>query len=137
VAQKIYEIFSGEDLEIAERIQKRRLQLLIHSCIRYELAKTLISDVEWNEWSDELIALQSKYPEIADKVVWSEAFKNWDASKGALLPFDDPGIVKKAKFLVNSPIGKAKIADFQAPKQPKVSTVTKPKKPKTASNRLF
>ena len=34
---KLYDIFKGEDLAIAEKIQQRRLQMIIHSCIYYTM----------------------------------------------------------------------------------------------------
>lgn len=83
---KNYEIFEGEELKIADLIQKRRLQLLIHSCIYYELNANVISDKQWDEWARELVKLQADYPEISEKVCMYEDFKDWDASTGAFLP---------------------------------------------------
>ena len=42
--QNTYDLFSGNELQVAEKIQQRRLQLLIHSCIYYEFNQNLISD---------------------------------------------------------------------------------------------
>lgn len=83
---KNYEIFEGEELKIANLIQKRRLQLLIHSCIYYELNSNVISDKQWDEWARELVKLQADYPAISEKVCMYEDFKDWDASTGAFLP---------------------------------------------------
>ena len=98
--QNNYDIFSGEDLKIADLIQRRRLQLLIHSCIYYELNANLISDKQWDCWARELVELQKTYPEISSKVVYAEAFKDWDVSTGAFLPIKDEDLVGRANFIL-------------------------------------
>ena len=99
-----YDLFSGKDLEIAERIQQRRIQLLVHSCIYYKLSNNIVSDKKWDEWARELKTLQEHYPNIAKQVMWYDAFKDWDASTGAFLPLDDEWVMKKALKLVPNPI---------------------------------
>ena len=81
-----YDLFSGEDLKIAELIQQRRLQMLVHSCLYYDMDTNLISDKQWDTWARELVTLQKEDPEISNKVIWYEEFKEWDASTGAFLP---------------------------------------------------
>jgi len=85
---------------IAELIQQRRLQMLVHSCIYYHLNRNIISDRQWDKWARELVELQSKYPEISKKVIWYEAFKDWDASTGAFLPITDEWVVQKAHYVL-------------------------------------
>lgn len=104
--QKTYKIFEGEQLKIAEKIQQRRLQILVHSCIYYEMNQTIISDKKWDEWARELKKLQEDYPEISRQVEWYAAFADWDASTGAFLPLKDEWVVKKAKWLLNPEIKK-------------------------------
>jgi len=95
---KTYEIFKDQnDLKIAELIQQRRLQMLIHSCLYYEMDTNLISDRTWDMWAKELRQLQADYPEISRQVGWYEAFKDWDASTGAFLPLKDEWVVNKAR----------------------------------------
>lgn len=94
-----YHNFTGEELHIAELIQQRRLQLLVHSCIYYHLNNNIISDKKWDEWARELKSLQEKYPHISEKVMWYDAFKDWDASTGAFLPITDEWVVAKATKL--------------------------------------
>ena len=104
-----YDIFSGEELKIAEKIQQRRLQILIHSCIYYELNRNIISDKQWDEWAKELKQLQNDYPKISSQVIWYEAFKDWDASTGAFLPLRDKWVLQKAnKFIGSKQIPKQK-----------------------------
>lgn len=76
--------------QIAELIKRRRLQLLIHSCIYYEYNTNLASDNQWATWAIELEELQTKYPKIAEQVIWAEAFKDFDHSTGYNLPTRDP-----------------------------------------------
>lgn len=97
--KKTYEMFSGNDLEIAELIQQRRIQMLVHSCLYYNMDTNLITDKKWDEWARELVKLQRDYPEISEKVSLYEEFKDWDASSGAFLPLDDPWVIRQANKL--------------------------------------
>lgn len=92
-----YDIFIGEDLRIAELIQQRRYQMLIHSCIYYELDRNLISDKQWDAWAKELVKLQTEYPEISKQVRWYEYFNDWDGTTGAFLPIRDSWVVLRAQ----------------------------------------
>ena len=96
-----WEIFTDKkELKIAEKIQQRRYQMLIHSCIYYKLDNNYISDTQWNEWAHELANLQDTYPEISKKVTLYEYFKDWDGSSGAFLPLDLDWVMIKAKTLL-------------------------------------
>ena len=86
--------------QIAELIKRRRLQLLIHSCIYYEYNTNLVSDNQWATWAIELEELQAKYPKIAEQVIWDEAFKDFDHSTGYNLPTRDPGVMGRAKWIM-------------------------------------
>ena len=99
--KRLYDIFTGVDLKVAEKIKQRRLQLLVHSCIYYNLNKNIISDKKWDEWAKELLALQNQYPEISKQVDYYEAFADWDASTGAFLPLKDEWVVMKAHKLLH------------------------------------
>ena len=55
IVRKTYELFSGQELVIAEKIQQRRLQILVHSCIYYELNGSSVSDKQWDTWARELV----------------------------------------------------------------------------------
>ena len=115
---RLYEIYSGEELKIAELIQRRRLQLLIHSCLYYNMDTNIVSDKKWDEWARELVKLQKDYPELSNNVCWSEAFADWDASSGAFLPLDDPWVIRIAKrFVQVKEVGRV----VKQPEQPKKS----------------
>lgn len=98
---KLYDVFTGDELRIAEKIQQRRYQLLIHSCIYYELNSNIISDAKWNSWANELRELQNQYPEISQQIVLHEYFKDWDGSTGAFLPITERWVVDIANKLLS------------------------------------
>lgn len=104
--------FSGEELEIADRIQHLRYLMLIHSRIHYVLNNDLIPERDFYALAKELARTQNEYPEIADRVDFSEAFRGWDGSTGASLPLNDPWVIQRtnlvymSKSLVNSRLQK-------------------------------
>lgn len=96
---KTYELFSGQELVIAEKIQQRRLQILVHSCLYYEFSTNRISDRDWDKYAGELVQLQNEYPNISKQIIWYDVFKNFDASTGFNLPIRDDWVIKKAQQL--------------------------------------
>lgn len=119
----LYEIFTGKELEVAELIQRRRLQMLVHSCIYYKMDQNIISDAQWSRWGTELADLQNRYPEISQQVGWAEVFEGWDGSSGAFLPLDDPWVVNKALQLLHH-----QESTYHVNKAVQETTSTKPKK---------
>lgn len=87
--------------EIKSLIQHRRLQVLIHSCIYYELNESIVSDSTWSKWALELETLQKQNPEISKQVIYAKAFENFDHSTGCNLPLKEPWVVAKAKWLLS------------------------------------
>ena len=100
---RTYDLFDGNELTIAELIQQRRYQMLVHSCIYYHLDQNIISDKKWDEWARELRDLQNEYPSISEKVTLYEYFKDWDASTGAFLPITLPWVIRIAQRFVSIP----------------------------------
>ena len=45
-------------MSIKERIRQRRAQMLVHSCLYYELNENIVDDHTWQKWADELEVLQ-------------------------------------------------------------------------------
>lgn len=86
---------------IEHKIKQRRLQLLIHSCIYYELNDSIISDATWSKWARELVELQKKYPEESSHTTLFLEFKDFDGSTGMNLPITKPEVISKAKYLLN------------------------------------
>lgn len=72
---------------IKEKIQQRRLQMLLHSYIYYEKGTSIVSDATFDRWAYELRDLQKQYPEIANQVMWYQYFKEWDGTTGFNLPY--------------------------------------------------
>lgn len=86
--------------EIRSLILRRRLQILVHSCIYYELDSNLVSDRTWSTWAQELVKLQKKYPQIAERVDYAKEFKDFDGSTGFNLPTRNPEVMSKARYLL-------------------------------------
>lgn len=84
-----YDIFVGDDLVIADKILRRRFQMMVHSYLYYEMDTNIITDKQFDTWGRELVQLQADYPEISKQVEYYEAFANWDASTGFDLPKDE------------------------------------------------
>jgi len=93
--------YTDEELPIAEIIQRRRIQMLIHSKLYYDMDTNLITDKQFDEWGRELVKLQRDYPNIAKRICYAQAFKDWDASTGAFLPLQDPWVIRKAQQLLS------------------------------------
>lgn len=119
-----YDLFTGQELDIAEKIQQRRYQMLVHSCLYYHLNQNIISDKQWDAWARELRDLQNQYPEISKQVTLYEYFKDWDASTGAFLPITESWIVMKARQVAGINEKKEKVVVKQSVKP----TKTKAKK---------
>ena len=123
---KLYDIFSGEELKIAEKIQQRRLQMLVHSYIYYRMDDNIVTDHKWSAWATELADLQNKYPDIEKQVPFRKGFEDWDGSSGAFLPLNEPWIKTKARKLLGLP--EEKKPEIKLPLKPKITKKTKAKK---------
>lgn len=71
--------------KLSEKIRQRRIQMLVHSYLYYEMDENVIDDHKWQEWADELVELQKQKMEIG---FYDEAFRDWTGASGAFLPFD-------------------------------------------------
>lgn len=71
---------------LVEKIRQRRMQMIIHSYLYYELDKPVISDDKWQQWADELTALQEQQKEIG---FYDEVFADWNGSTGMHLPKEE------------------------------------------------
>lgn len=103
-----YDKFQGKELEIAELIQQRRFQILIHSCIYYHFNSNIISDQKFDSWARELAQLQIDYPDIASQVMYAEEFEGFDGTTGFDLPLENEWVMNKAKQIMgrNKPVKK-------------------------------
>lgn len=120
--KKTYELFDGKDLEVAELILRRRMQMLVHSYLYYDKDTNIISDRQFDEWGRELVKLQANYPNIANQVDYADAFADWDASTGFNLPRNEQ-VQRIGNRLLSADSTKT-----IKPRQPVLSkSVTKPK----------
>lgn len=85
---------------VPEKIKQRRSQMLIHSCIYYELDDNIVSDHKWQEWAFELAELQKKHPEHTNIGFYDQYFIDWDGSTGCHLPHRDSWVYNKALRLL-------------------------------------
>ena len=88
------------DDEIKAKIKQRRAQMLIHSCIYYELDDNIVSDHRWQAWADELDQLQRENPSCCDIKFYDYEFRNWNGATGNHLPHRDPWVFAKAQYIV-------------------------------------
>lgn len=80
-----------------EKIKQRRSQMLIHSCVYYEMDDNLVTDDKWQQWAEELTELQKDCKEIG---FYDEEFRDWDGTTGAHLPHRDSWVYWKALTLI-------------------------------------
>lgn len=81
---------------LSEKIRQRRIQMLVHSYIYYNMDSNVISDDKWQQWADELTELQKRKQNIG---FYDEAFADWSGATGCDLPFD-PWVKERAKKLL-------------------------------------
>lgn len=94
-------LIGGETTAIRSLIQRRRLQLLVHSHIYYRYGTSLVLDKQWDLWAKDLIRLQNKYPKISEAVDYYNNFKDFDGNTGYnLLEVDGYNMDIKAKNLL-------------------------------------
>ena len=101
------------DNEVAAKIQQRRYQVLMHSLLYYDCDVTVVSDRQWQEWAQELVKLQTDNPEIAEQVIFADAFRNFDANSGFDLPYRDGQIVRAAIRLIQYSISQGNSQELQ------------------------
>lgn len=92
-----------EEQKIFERIKQRRSQMLIHSCLYYELDNPIITDGQWQEWADELTQLQKDHPDLIKEMNWyDDYFRDWTGATGMHLPHRDMWVLKTARYLLDN-----------------------------------
>lgn len=91
--------FPNSTSPTASLIKRRRLQILVHSCIYYQLNSNIVSDEKFDEWAKELEKLMKENPGLySDR--FDYAFENWDSSSGYDLPYRDPWVMGQAEYLL-------------------------------------
>lgn len=87
--------------EIKRLIRQRRAQMLIHSCIYYELDDCIVSDHRWQKWADELQKLQEDHPDCCKIDFYDWEFRNWTGATGNHLPHRDPWVFNKSRDVLD------------------------------------
>ena len=85
---------------IKEKIRQRRSQMLVHSCLYYEMDESIVDDYTWQKWADELTVLQEENPKACKLDFYDEYFKEWTGASGAFLPLNDPKVRRKAAYIL-------------------------------------
>lgn len=85
---------------IEEKIRQRRSQMLIHSCIYYEMDDSVIDDHTWQRWADELTQLQKDNPKACKIKFFDREFSGWDGTSGYHLPLRNPWVRGKAEQIL-------------------------------------
>ena len=83
-----------------ELIRRRRAQMLIHSCIYYELNDNIVSDDTWQKWADELEKLQAEESDL-NIDFYDSVFIDWTGATGNHLPLRDPWVKTKAQYILD------------------------------------
>ena len=83
----------------AELIKRRRLQVLIHSCLYYALDENIWSDHKFDAVCKELVELLKAHPDAySDR--FDEYFEDWDGSSGYHFPHRDSWVLGAAQNLL-------------------------------------
>jgi NAD-dependent DNA ligase len=99
--KKLEKNFPNPDTELGSLIKRRRLQILVHSCIYYEFGSNIITDSQFDAWCRELVELLRKNPKLySDR--FDRYFENWDGVSGFDFPHRDPWIWSKAESLLQT-----------------------------------
>ena len=86
--------------QIKAKIKQRRAQMLVHSCIYYELNDNIVSDHQWQAWADELQKLQEENPDCCNIGFFDWEFRDWTGATGNHLPHRQPWVYNKAQYLL-------------------------------------
>ena len=92
-----------EKEKIRELVNRRRHQILVHSCIYYYYDLNIIDDNTFDRWCNELLDLQAKYPEICKKVRWHKPFtEKFSHASGFNLPYSHKRIRSRAESILRA-----------------------------------
>jgi hypothetical protein len=87
--------------EVKSKIRQRRAQMLVHSCIYYELNDNIVSDHQWQAWADELQQLQEQNPDCCNIDFFDWEFRDWTGATGNHLPHRNPWVYNKAQHILS------------------------------------
>lgn len=97
------QVISNDEELLIQKVNQRRRQILVHSCLYYQLNDNLISDFQYDKFARELAKLQIENKDILSKCVYNEYFKDFGLDgcySGFNLPHNRPEIVRAAERLL-------------------------------------
>lgn len=83
----------------AALIKRRRLQMLVHSCLYYQLDAPMLDDATFDRWAKELAALLTENPGLYSDH-FDKHFVGWEGITGYALPHRDPWVFGAAQRLM-------------------------------------
>lgn len=92
---------SSINQDIVDILNRLERQMLVHSCLYYQLDKNIWSDKEFDHHAYHLADLLKKYPEEAKQCEWATHFRDWDGTTGFHLPLTHPWVVEIANRVWN------------------------------------
>lgn len=84
-------------MDIGSLIRRRRGQMLVHSYLYYWLGDSILSDHQWQEWADELTALQAEHG--TEWGYYDKEFADWTGATGCHLP-KDAHVIQKTRIVM-------------------------------------
>jgi hypothetical protein len=88
---------------VKEKIRQRRAQMLVHSCLYYEMDQSIVDDHTWQRWADELAQLQKDNAKDCKINFFDREFSDWDGSSGYHLPLRNEWVWAKAQYILSIP----------------------------------
>jgi len=99
VKKAVFYKFPNPDSKEGELIKRRRLQMLLHSCLYYSLNENIWDDHTFDKKAKELAVLLQQHPHAySDR--FDDYFADWDGSSGFHLPHRDPWVLASAVRLL-------------------------------------
>lgn len=84
---------------VQEEIKRLRLNVILHSCIYYEMNENIWDDITFDLKCKHLVDLLAKHPKVySDR--FDKYFEGWDGSSGFHFPHRDPWVHGKAEMMV-------------------------------------
>lgn len=96
------------DYDILEEINRRERQILVHSCIYYDLNYNILEDYQYDNIAKRLAKLTQEYPVEFNQSVYHDIFKDFGQPdengnvcySGFNIPHDQPEIFNTAMRLI-------------------------------------
>ena len=84
---------------VQEEIKRLRLNVILHSCIYYQMDVNIWDDITFDFKCKRLVDLLAKHPNVySDR--FDRYFEGWDGSSGFHFPHRDPWVHGKAEMMV-------------------------------------